>query len=187
MDAMSSLDTPLADLYDLPDEEALQSHFDAGNLRRLRVYGYAFAAIAVAGALWFLALFFLIPIWETFYFFLIHRMLHWPPLYRLAHALHHRNTNVGPWSGLAMHPVEHIIYFSTVVVQWLVALHPVNALYQIHLAAFYPALGHAGFDKLKLGAGLEVDGSEGAGAAGEQQGGEDARGHRRLGGRYTPL
>ena len=53
----------------------------------------------------------LIPIWETFYFYLIHRALHWPPLYRLAHALHHRNTNVGPWSGLSMHPIEHVMYF----------------------------------------------------------------------------
>ena len=48
---------------------------------------------------WFVALFFLIPIWETFYFYWVHRFLHWPPLYRLAHALHHRNTNIGPGQG----------------------------------------------------------------------------------------
>jgi sterol desaturase/sphingolipid hydroxylase (fatty acid hydroxylase superfamily) len=50
-------------------------------------------------------------------FYFGHRLLHAKFLYKRFHALHHRNVEVGPWSGLAMHPVEHIIYFSTVVVQ----------------------------------------------------------------------
>ena len=37
-----------------------------------------------------------LPIWETFHFFVIHRLIHWPPFYRRIHALHHRNTNTGP-------------------------------------------------------------------------------------------
>ena len=74
--------------------------------------GYAPMLEMPGGFPWLLLMIFLIPIWETFYFFLIHRLLHWPPLYRRVHYLHHRNTNVGPWSGLAMHPVEQAIYFS---------------------------------------------------------------------------
>jgi len=54
-----------------------------------------------------------------------------------------------------MHPVEHIIYFSPVVVHWLIALHPVNALYQIHLSAFLPAPGHSGFEKFNICKGLD--------------------------------
>ena len=42
-----------------------------------------------------------------------------------------------------MHPLEHIIYFSTVVVQQLLALHPLNALQQIQLATFQPAPEHS--------------------------------------------
>jgi sterol desaturase/sphingolipid hydroxylase (fatty acid hydroxylase superfamily) len=59
-----------------------------------------------------------------------------------------------------MHHVEQAIYFSTVCVQWLIALHPVNALYQIHLAAFLPALSHSGFKKLLVNgkdSGLDSD------------------------------
>jgi lathosterol oxidase len=41
-------------------------------------------------------------------FYLIHRLLHWPSLYKMAHSLHHRNANVGPWSVLSMHPIEYI-------------------------------------------------------------------------------
>ena len=47
-----------------------------------------------------------------FSFLLGHRFLHWPPLYRLAHALHHENINTGPWSGVSMHPIEHALYYS---------------------------------------------------------------------------
>ena len=55
-----------------------------------------------------------------------------------------------------MHPAEHIIYFSTVLVQWLVALHPLNALYQIHLASFQPAPGHCGFEKMNVCKGMDL-------------------------------
>jgi sterol desaturase/sphingolipid hydroxylase (fatty acid hydroxylase superfamily) len=108
--------------------------------------------------IWFAALILLAPVIHAVHFYVGHRLLHVRFLYRTVHHLHHRNVEVGPWSGLSMHPVEHVIYFSTVAVQWLLALHPVNALYQIQLAAFYPALGHCGFDTLKIGERLGIDG-----------------------------
>lgn len=33
-------------------------------------------------------------------------------LYSKVHSLHHKSYNTGPWSGLCMHPVEHICYYS---------------------------------------------------------------------------
>ena len=107
---------------------------------------------------WFVVLLLLAPVVHAVHFYLGHRLLHVPFLYRHVHERHHRNVEVGPWSGLAMHPVEHIIYLSTLTVQWLLALHPVNALFQLQLAAFYPALGHCGFEKLKIGKSLDIDG-----------------------------
>ncbi|MFT5449466.1 MAG: sterol desaturase/sphingolipid hydroxylase (fatty acid hydroxylase superfamily) [Gammaproteobacteria bacterium] len=107
---------------------------------------------------WFVALVLLAPVIHAVHFYFAHRLLHVKLLYKTVHSLHHRNVEVGPWSGLSMHPVEHILYFSTVVVQWLLALHPVNALLQIQLAAFYPALGHCGFEKLKTGKQSALDG-----------------------------
>ena len=107
---------------------------------------------------WFVALLLLAPVIHSIHFYFGHRLLHVKFLYRSVHALHHNNVEVGPWSGLSMHPVEHIIYFSTVVVQWMLALHPVNALFQIHLAAFLPALSHSGFERLRIGKRLSLDG-----------------------------
>ena len=59
-----------------------------------------------------------------FHFYFIHRLIHWKPLYKLGHSLHHRNINVGPWSGLSMHPIEHLFYFSCVFFNWIVPSSP---------------------------------------------------------------
>lgn len=107
---------------------------------------------------WFAALLILAPVIHSVHFYFAHRLLHVRALYRTVHVLHHHNVEVGPWSGLAMHPVEHILYFSTVVVQWLLALHPVNALFQIQIAVYNAALAHTGFEKLKFGKNLLIDG-----------------------------
>jgi len=58
--------------------------------------------------IWLVLMILLIPMWETTHFFLIHRLIHTSKIYQRVHALHHRNTNVGPWSGLSMHRLsEH--------------------------------------------------------------------------------
>ena len=97
---------------------------------------------------WFIALIILIPLIREVHFYLIHRLLHWKPLYRLAHYLHHRNVNIGPWSGLSMHPIEHLLYFSGVVVHWVIASHPFHALFHLCHLGFSPAAGHAGYDRI---------------------------------------
>jgi hypothetical protein len=70
------------------------------------------------------ALMLFIPLFREVHFYLVHRLLHWPPLYRTVHSLHHANVNPGPWSGMAMHPVEHLLYFSGVLLHWVLPSHP---------------------------------------------------------------
>ena len=96
---------------------------------------------------WFLLVFFLIPIWQSFYFYWIHRLLHTRALYRF-HALHHRNTDIGPWSGLSMHPVEHIFYFGTVFVHLLVPTHPVHLICHLMFYGLYAIITHTGHEGL---------------------------------------
>jgi hypothetical protein len=93
--------------------------------------GYAPMLLWPQHAGWLILLIFLVPIWETLYFYLIHRLIHWPPLYRRVHYLHHRNINVGPWSGLSMHPVEHIIYLGSVLIHWVVPSNPLLIIYHL--------------------------------------------------------
>ena len=58
------------------------------------------------------------------YFYVTHRFLHTRPMYRWAHYLHHKNVNTGPWTGLSMHPIEHLLYFSTPVFFLLIPANP---------------------------------------------------------------
>ena len=95
---------------------------------------------------YFVALFMLIPFWREFHFYLIHRLIHWKPLYNKIHYLHHYNINPGPWSGLAMHPVEHLLYFSVVLIHWIVPSHPLHFLFNSQHTALTPAPGHTGFE-----------------------------------------
>jgi len=93
----------------------------------------------------------LIPFWREFHFYWIHRAIHWAPLYKTVHYLHHKNINVGPWSGMAMHPVEHLLYFSVVVIHWVVPSHPIHFLFNAQHTALTPAGSHHGFEGPILG------------------------------------
>lgn len=108
--------------------------------------GYAPVLLWADNPVWFVALFFLTPVWISFHFYWVHRWLHWPPLYKLAHALHHRNVNVGPWSGFSMHPVEHLLFLSSILVHWIVAAHPIHILFHMQHQALTAATSHTGFE-----------------------------------------
>jgi len=103
---------------------------------------------------WFVAWFVLIPIWSSMHFYWIHRLIHFPLLYRLIHSLHHRNVVIGPWTGISMHPVEHLLYFSSVLIHFVVASHPVHVLFHLYLEGLNPAFSHSGYE------GIEVKGNK---------------------------
>ena len=91
-----------------------------------------------------------VPAFRDLHFYLTHRLLHVPVLYKHVHKLHHYNTNPGPWSGLAMHPIEHLLYFSGVMIHFIIPAHPIHILFQLVHAGLSPAPGHSGFDKIVL-------------------------------------
>lgn len=105
----------------------------------------------------FIALFFLVPFIHEVGFYFAHRFLHWPPLYKIAHKLHHRNTNPGPWSGLSMHPIEHVIYFSTILLFFFIPSHPIHMINLASRLGVAPAQGHTGFDRVVVGEEASVD------------------------------
>jgi sterol desaturase/sphingolipid hydroxylase (fatty acid hydroxylase superfamily) len=100
--------------------------------------------------LWFVLLFVLIPIFQSMHFYWIHRLLHWRPLYDRVHSLHHKNVNVGPWSGLAMHPLEHLLYFSTVLIHFIVPTNPVHMIFHLQYLTLGAITSHTGFESLMV-------------------------------------
>ena len=94
--------------------------------------------------LWFL----FTPLWISFHFYWVHRLLHWPPIYKWVHSVHHRNINVGPWSGLSMHPVEHLIFFSSMLIHLIIPTHPLHVLFHVQHQALQAASSHTGYESL---------------------------------------
>jgi sterol desaturase/sphingolipid hydroxylase (fatty acid hydroxylase superfamily) len=98
-----------------------------------------------------------LPFWSDFHFYLIHRLIHWPPFYRRVHSLHHNNVNPGPFSGLSMHPVEHVLYFSGVLLFLIVPSNNLHIIGQLVLKALGPAQTHSGYDKVVIGGNTVID------------------------------
>ena len=99
--------------------------------------------------LYFVGMIFVVHLWRDLHFYLIHRLIHYQPLYKRIHRIHHKNTNPGPWSGLAMHPAEHSLYFSCALIFIILPFHPAFIVITLVHAGLSPAPGHLGFERVK--------------------------------------
>lgn len=100
---------------------------------------------------WTLALVALaVPIIHEVHFFCVHRLIHTPWLYKWVHSVHHNSVNPSPWSSLAMHPVEHLLYFGTAFWHLILPSNPIIMIYQMNFAGFGAIPGHVGFDKIEV-------------------------------------
>ena len=102
----------------------------------------------VSNPTWFVLGFVLLPIWSAFHFYWVHRLLHVPFLYKHFHSLHHKNINIGPWSGLSMHPVEHLLYLTSLCIHWIVASHPIHLIFHVLYQGPGAAMTHTGYEDL---------------------------------------
>jgi sterol desaturase/sphingolipid hydroxylase (fatty acid hydroxylase superfamily) len=120
--------------------------------------GHATMITFDSNPIWFVALIVIIPIWAGFYFYSHHRLLHVGPLYKHVHSWHHRNINTGPWSGLAMHPVESFILMTDTLLFLVVPAHPIHVIFLLFHHGVGAPTSHAGFETVKIGklGGVEV-------------------------------
>jgi len=100
--------------------------------------------------IWFIAFFFVIRFWQSFHFYWIHRLIHRPILFKHVHHVHHRNINTGPWSGLSMHPVELLLYFSGIAIHFVLPSHPIHVIFHMFALSLGALYSHSGFAKLLI-------------------------------------
>ena len=110
--------------------------------------GYAPTITFADNPVWFIAALILLPIWSAFHFYWVHRLLHVPFFYKKFHYLHHRNINIGPWSGLSMHPIEHFLYLTTFLIHWIVPSHPIHLYFHVVYQGPGAAMTHTGYEDL---------------------------------------
>ena len=89
-----------------------------------------------------------IPMWSGLHFYWVHRLEHHPKLYKYVHAVHHRNVNVGPWSGISNHWYENMMYFTTYFIHLIIPSHPLHLLFHTAFQQVSPILSHSGFEKI---------------------------------------
>ena len=93
---------------------------------------------------WVLAM----PIWRDLHFYTAHRFIHIRAIYKYVHSLHHRNSDPEPFSGMTMHPIEHLYYFSNAFIPalYLPGLSPFLFYWCFFHLAIAPACGHSGWE-----------------------------------------
>ena len=89
-----------------------------------------------------------IPIWRDLHFYMAHRFIHIRAVYKFVHSLHHRNADPEPFSGMCMHPVEHLYYFSNAFTPslYLSGLSPLIFLWNFVHLTYAPGAGHSGWE-----------------------------------------
>lgn len=83
------------------------------------------------------------------WFYWTHRLMHWRPLFRTMHAVHHRSHSPTPWAAFAFHPTEAITH--TLMIPLLLLVMPLHvgiiALWLIYMTVMNVG-GHLGFEIL---------------------------------------
>jgi len=112
--------------------------------------GYAPVVTFADTPIWFCLWMAMVPMWSGLHFYWIHRLEHHPLLFKHVHAVHHRNVNIGPWSGISNHWYENLLYFSTYWIHFIVPSHPLHVMFQVHFQQLSPVFSHAGFENLRV-------------------------------------
>lgn len=112
--------------------------------------GYAPTITFQDHPVWFVLALMLLPVWSALHFYWVHRLLHVPFIYKHVHSLHHRNINIGPWSGLSMHPVEHFLYLTTLAIHCIVPSHPIHLVFHVIYQGPGAAMTHTGYEDLLI-------------------------------------
>jgi len=113
--------------------------------------GYVPTVTFAQAPIWCLVWLALIPMWSGLHYYWVHRLEHHPRLYSRVHALHHRNVNVGPRSGISNHWYENLLYFSTYWIHLLVPSHPLHLTFHAMFQQISPVMSHSGFEKIMAG------------------------------------
>lgn len=95
----------------------------------------------------------LASILHEIYFYLTHRWMHLPRVFRLVHSVHHQSREPSPWASFSFHPLEGLIQAAALPLILLVLpMHPVVLLLYLTLMTLSAIVNHLGIEVLPPGA-----------------------------------
>ncbi len=111
------------------------------------IYTTRYQSINEYGWYYYFSVFPLLFLMHDLYFYIMHRIMHHPSVFKFIHLVHHKSTNPSPWAAYAFHPLEAIIEQGIVVIFYFTL--PIHIS---HLAIFflfsiiYNVYGHLGYE-----------------------------------------
>lgn len=98
---------------------------------------------------WFFLSLLMTVVFHDTYFYWMHRLMHWKPIFPYAHHIHHRSHNPTPLAAFSFHPIEAIVEIG--VLPLMLFLMPVHRLV-LGLFGLYMivmnVVGHLGYELL---------------------------------------
>jgi lathosterol oxidase len=116
-------------------------------LTPLTAYTQAYFQIEERGVGYLIFSILLIIVIHDTYFYWTHRFMHYPPVYRWFHRVHHLSTNPSPWAAMAFHPLEAVVEAGIIVlVTFLIPVHPLAVGIFLLFMMLYNVYGHLGYE-----------------------------------------
>lgn len=99
------------------------------------------------GMVWYFACFPVMFIMHDFYFYVMHRLMHHPAVFKQVHLVHHKSTNPSPWAAYAFHPLEAVVEQGIVVIFYFtLPIHISNLAIFFLFSIVYNVYGHLGYE-----------------------------------------
>ncbi len=81
------------------------------------------------------------------YFYLTHRILHVPFLYKMVHSIHHKSTNPNPWTAFSFHPLEGVIQIGIVpLLAFILPIPEMGLIIFTLIMSLLSVYGHCGYE-----------------------------------------
>lgn len=90
---------------------------------------------------------FLMLILHDTYFYWIHRLIHWKPLFRIVHKIHHKSIDPSPFAAFSFHPLEAVCEYSIyVLIAFTIPVHGGTLLAFQIVSTIFNVIAHLGYE-----------------------------------------
>jgi len=114
---------------------------------RIRPHTTFYEKTCEYGVVYLVAAFPLMLLMHDTYFYWMHRLMHFPKIFKWIHLLHHKSTDPSPWAAYSFHPLEAVIEsLIFVIFLFTIPVHSIHLTFFFVISLVYNVYGHLGFE-----------------------------------------